>query len=233
VGRVLPEQLDRAYRQGFQEGYQAWRTDDWLYNWTQRLLRNRDESLNTGLRAFAEGRYDEAADMFLLATRLDNGDPASRLYATQALFALQQYDPAVPLLRRAFELQPNLLYLRFDLRLNYNNPEDLTAQLESLKAAVADYPDWAGGYLLLGYELFHSGERNEAYKAFTRAAEIDPTDQLARRFLTVCYPVPARPAAKPAPAAPSPKAKPPPPAPKAAPAPKAQPQVPGGKGQPV
>jgi len=218
AGRLFPQQLDQAYRQGFHEGYEAWRTQDDIYNRTQRLLRNRDEALKAGLQAFAEGSYDQAADQFLLAARMDNGDPASRLHAAQALFALQQYAEAVPLLRRAFELQPNLIYFKFDLRRDYDSPEDFVAQLEDLKAVVAENPDWADGYLLLGYELLHSGQRSSAYKAFTKAAELDPVDTLSRRFLTVSMPMPAKRAAKPAPAAPAPKAQPVVPAPKTQPA---------------
>lgn len=198
AGRLFPRQLDEAYRQGLREGYQAWQYDNEDYQRTQRLYRTRDEANKAGLEAFREASYDEAADLFLLATQLDNGDPASRLYAAQALFAVGQYEQAIPLLRRAFELQPNLLYLRFDLRLDYGHPEDLAAQLQALQAVVAANPNWTGGHLLLGYELLHSGQRDQAHRAFLRAVQLDPTDRLSRRFLTVSYPLPARPTPKPA-----------------------------------
>jgi tetratricopeptide (TPR) repeat protein len=196
AGRLFPRQLDDAYRQGIQDGYQAWQDYDQDNQRTQRLYRTRDEAIKAGLQAFNQASYDEAADLFVLAARLDNGDPACRLYAAQSLFAVQQYEQAIPLLRRAFELQPNLLYLRFDLRLDYGNVADLTAQLKALQSLLATNPDWSGGHLLLGYELLHSGQRAEAYQAFTRAAQLDPGDSLSRKFLKVSYPVPASPAPK-------------------------------------
>jgi tetratricopeptide (TPR) repeat protein len=203
AGRLFPRQLDEAYRQGLYDGYRAWQYYDEDYQRAQRLYRTRDEANKAGLEAFRQASYDQAVDLFVLATQLDNGDPASRLYAAQALFAVGQYEQAIPLLRRAFELQPNLLYLRFDLRLDYGNPEDLTAQLQDLQAVVAANPSWTGGHLLLGYQLLHSGQRDQAHQAFTRAARLDPVDPLARKFLKVSYPVPARPAPKAAaPAAP-------------------------------
>jgi tetratricopeptide (TPR) repeat protein len=203
AGRLFPRQLDEAYRQGLYDGYQAQQYYNEDYQRAQRLYRTRDEANKAGLEAFRQASYDEAADLFLLASQLDNGDPACRLYGAQALFAVGQYEQAIPLLRRAFELQPNLLYLRFDLRLDYGNPEDLASQLQDLQAVVAANPDWTGGHLLLGYQLLHSGQRDQAHQAFLRAARLDPVDPLTRKFLKVSYPVAARPAPKAAaPAAP-------------------------------
>ncbi len=196
AGRQFPQQLDQAYRQGINDGYQAWQLDDETYQRTQRLYQKRDDAIKAGREAFGQAAYDQAADLFLLASQLDNGDPASRLYGTQALFAVGQYEQAIPLLRRAFELQPNLVYLRFDLRLDYADPADFGSQLADLQALVAANPNWSGGCLLLGYELLHSGQRNQAYQAFTRAARLDPMDALARKFLKVSYPLPPRPAPK-------------------------------------
>jgi tetratricopeptide (TPR) repeat protein len=197
----------QAYRQGLRDGYQAQQSEDEINTRTQKLLRTRDEAVKAGLQAFSEGNYGEAVDIFLLATELDHGDPVSRLYAAQSLFALQQYDQALPLLRRAFDLQPHLLYLRFDLRLDYGNPADLAAQITGLQTFMASNPDWSDGYLLLGYELLHSGQRNPAYQAFSRAAQLDPVDTLCRKFLRVSYPVPTR-SAPTKPATPAPKATP-------------------------
>ncbi len=168
------------------------RLDDETYQRTQRLYQKRDDAIKAGLDAFGQAAYDHAADLFLLAAQLDNGDPASRLYGTQALFAVGQYEQAIPLLRRAFELQPNLIYVRFDLRLDYTDQADFAAQLSDLQALVAANPNWFGGQLLLGYELLHSGQRNQAYQAFARAAQLDPVDALAHKFLKVSYPLPPR-----------------------------------------
>jgi tetratricopeptide (TPR) repeat protein len=196
AGRLFPRQLDEAYRQGLSDGYQAWQYYDEDSQRAQRLYRTRDEAIKAGLQAFNQASYDEAADLFVLATQLDNGDPACRLYAAQALFASQQYEQAIPLLRRAFDLQPNMLYRRFDLRLDYGDPADLAAQLKDLQALLATNPDWAGGHLLLGYEMLHSGRRADAYQAFVRATQLDPTDTLSRKFLKVSYPVPTKVAPK-------------------------------------
>lgn len=212
AGRLFPEQLDQAYRQGLRDGYQAQQDENDINTHTQKLLRTRDEALKAGLQAFNQGSYDEAADIFLLATGLDHGDPASRIYAAQSLFALRQYDQALPLLRRAFDLQPNLLHLRFDLGLEYGDPADLASQVKDLQSFMTINPDWSDGYLLLGYELLHSGQRNLAHQAFSRAAQLDPFDTLSRKFLRVSYPIPARPTAKAAPTDPGT------PAPKTAPA---------------
>jgi tetratricopeptide (TPR) repeat protein len=188
----LPEDVWRyGYRQGLQDGYRAQQNDDDTNNRTQKLLRTRDDALKAGLQAFHQGSYDQAADLFVLGGELDHGDPACRLYAAQALFAVGQYDQALPLLRRAFDLQPNLLYLRFDLRAEYGNPADMTSQVAILQTFMMNNPDWADGYLLLGYEWLHSGQRNMAYQAFKHAVQLDPVDALSRRLLRLSYPVAA------------------------------------------
>lgn len=212
TGRQFPDQLDQAYRQGLRDGYQAQQEENDINTRTQKLLRTRDEALQTGLQAFNQGSYDRAADAFLLATEMDHGDPACRLYAAQSLFALQQYDQAVPLLRRAFDLQPNLLHLRFDLRSDYGIPADFASQVTTLQTFMSNNPDWSGGYLLLGYELLHSGQRDLAYQAFAHAVQIDPFDALGREFLRASFPLPTNTTPKASPASPSL------PAPKAAPA---------------
>ncbi len=154
----------------------------------------RDKALRDGLEAFANGRYDQAADFFTLATQLDNGDAASRIHAAQAYFALEQYADAVPLVRRALELQPRLVYLKFDLRRDYGNPQEFNQQLQHLAGLLARHPDWQDGYLLLGYELLYSGQRAAAHRALARAVSLNPTDKLAGRLYKASIPLPHRPA---------------------------------------
>jgi len=154
-----------------------------------KLLRNRDDALKAGLLAFRSGRYDRAADFFLLACELDCGDPASRLHAAQALFALGQFRDAVSLVRRAFELQPKLVWLKFDLRSDYGNPRDFESQVQRLRTCLRRRPKWADGWLLLGYQLLYSGRRAEAHEAFSKAAALNPADTLARRFLRASLPL--------------------------------------------
>lgn len=184
-------QIGEAYRQGLREGYAQGRTDT-IYNArTEKLLRTRDDALQAGLSAFSQGRYDQAADYFLLATELDHADPASRIHAAQALFALEQYAEAVQLIRRAFELQPRLIHVKYDLRTDYPDATDFADQLHAFRRFLAEHPDWQEGHLLLGYQLLYSGQRAEAHRVLAKAVSLDPLDKLAARFHKASVPLPA------------------------------------------
>jgi len=190
--RLTPAQPDSAYIQGLRDGYAAGLLDAADEARKQRLLRNRGEALRAGLLAFRNGRYDRAADLFSLACELDHGDPASRLHAAQALFALGQYKEAIRKIRRAFELQPKLIYLKFDLRRDYGNPKDFAEQLARFRRVLAERPNWAAGYLLLGYQLLYSGQRGPAHEAFRKAAALHPADELVRKMLRASIPLPSK-----------------------------------------
>lgn len=190
---LLPQwEIDEAYRQGQQQGYAQGQLDATYNARTEKLLRGRDDALHAGLQAFAEGRYDQAADYFILGTELDHADAASRIHAAQALFALEQYEDAVPLVRRALELQPRLLQLKFDLRGDYGDPRDFQQQVQSFTRYLAANPKWQDGYVLLGYELLYSGQRQQAHQVLATAVSLNAADKLAAALYKASVPLPRR-----------------------------------------
>jgi tetratricopeptide (TPR) repeat protein len=193
-------EIDEAYRRGLQQGYSQGQLDGIYSARTERLLHSRDEALKAGLDAFVHGQYDQAADCFMLGTELDHGDPASRIHAAQALIALEQFEEAVPLIRRALSLQPRLIRQKFDLRQDYGAPNDFYQQIDSLKKFLAANPNWQDGYVLLGYEFLYSGQRAEAHSVLGRAVSLDPTDTLATDLYKASVPLIVRSAPKPKPA---------------------------------
>lgn len=185
-------EIDEAYRRGMQQGYAQGQLDATYNARQEQLLRTRDDALKAGLEAFSHGQYDQAADYFILGTELDHADPATRIHAGQALFALEQFQEAVPLIRRALELQPRLLYLKFDLRRDYGQPADFEEQIGALRQFLAANPNWQDGYVLLGYQLLYSGQRAEAHSVLARAASLNPTDKLAANLYKASTPLPQR-----------------------------------------
>jgi hypothetical protein len=69
-------------------------------------------------------------------TETDHGDAASRIYAGHTLFAIGRYRDGVRFLRRAFQLQPRITYLSYDIRDDYGDPADFDRQLEALREAL-------------------------------------------------------------------------------------------------
>ena len=170
-----PEVFDEGYVGGFHDGrrFQQWQQKAELG------LSSYVKAMEQGNVSFRNGQYGAAARHFILAAKLNQGDPASRLHVVHALMALGHYADAVPALRRALQLQPRLVYLPLDLRGQYGRPPEFAEHLAKLAAAAAEDPDDAGLWLLLGYCQFFSGAEPEAARSLGRAVELAPSDSIA------------------------------------------------------
>ncbi len=165
--------FDDGYTGGFQDGrrFQKWQQQ------AEKGVGSYLKAMERGGVAFRNGDYGGAARQFILAAKLNQGDPASRLHAVHALTALGHYADAVPALRRALQLQPRLLYLPLDIRSEYGRPGDFATHLAALSAAAKAEPGDADVWLLLGYYQFFSGSGPEAVRSLRRAAQLSPDDK--------------------------------------------------------
>lgn len=170
------DELDRAYQQGIEDGRNLERMD----RHASRTYTNYQQSMAEGHRAFAAGRYGDAARAFLLAAQLNQGDPAARLCAAHARTALGHYEPAAHLIRRAFELQPRMAYLPIDIRTAYAKPGDFESHLEALNRSWEEQPNESARCLVLGYTLLFSKQPRKAESVLGRAMELDPADTVVR-----------------------------------------------------
>ena len=172
--QIRDEDLERAYQRGLEDG-RAWERKEIQ---AERGFGAFEQAMSTGQTAFETGQYGLAARHFLLAATLNQGDPASRLAAAHAQAALGEYEPAARLVRRAFELQPRLVYLPMDIRGSYGTRADFDRHLNVLSKA-ADKEE-ANGPLrfLLGYYCYYSDQMERAAIEFEKAADLDPRDPL-------------------------------------------------------
>ncbi len=178
-----------AYRDGFMRGYDRARFDRLSSERTVRVLGHGQRHLERGKQLLQARQYAAAADAFKLAADTNHGDPSSRLYAAHALFATGRYREAVQYLRRAFELQPKIAMLNFDLRNDYGTPEDFDEHLNNLVVALQQSPGDPDRLLLLGYISYYGGQREKAYAPLMAVLKLQPNDTLARQLLDNC-PVP-------------------------------------------
>jgi len=161
------------------------------YQWY--LARRREQQLRrhaTAMRAegrdlFRDGEYERAAIRFLGAADMDQGDAAARVYAGHALFALGRYKDAVDLLRRAFELQPELTYQPYDARSDYGRMRDFDDHLRTLQRHLTREPQDDYALILMGYVLYYTDGPTQARPYLERAAKIAPQDTLLVRLLGV------------------------------------------------
>lgn len=170
------------FRFGFVEGYDAGKFDRASNERVQAVMRVANLHLDRGLQLFNQGQYAPAADAFRVAADKDQGDAIARLYAAHSLFAVGRYREATPYLRRAFELQPHILFLNYDMRGDYGNPAEFDAQLAALRKALQISPTDPDRLLMLGYVFYYSQQRPAAFAVLDRLCQIDRADALAHRL---------------------------------------------------
>jgi len=111
---------------------------------------------------------------------MNRGDPAAMIYAAHALFAVGRYREGSGYLREAFELEPRISLLTYDMRDDYRRKDDFREQLEELEHALKISPRNLDRLSMLGYVLNYSGEPDRAYEVLAKARAIAPRDNLIR-----------------------------------------------------
>src|SRR5439155_8479658 len=129
-----------------------------------------------GLDAMRVGDYESAVIRLLGAAELNQGDAAARIHAGHALFAVGRYTDAAFLLRRGIELQPSLVFERFDPRDDFGRQADFENQLDALRQYVDAHPDNAGARTLLGYLVYYTEGPTKARPLLEKTPELAPDD---------------------------------------------------------
>jgi len=153
-----------------------------------RLLDKHQQALELGLGKLKQGDYARAVVGLTLAAKLNNGDPACRIHLAQTRLALGQYDAAGKVLRRALQLQANLVYVDLKLDKYYPQPGKFAECTDALAAWVKEQRVGTDAYFLLGYAEFQRGNFERAYAAFRKVARVMPKDPLTRAYLEITKP---------------------------------------------
>jgi len=133
------------------------------------LQRASVEYLSLGDRAFAETRYGDAVRHYARAVECAPEDPVLQLVLSDALFATGDYHYAAHCLRRALELEPNLLEVEFDKRSFYGDPSDFDRHLLLLQSYLADHVLDDDARLLLGANFLFGGNPDGTITLFSDA----------------------------------------------------------------
>ncbi len=171
-----------AYRFGFLRGYDRGRFEGRADERGKALRALSGRRLQAGLEHFRAGDYRAAASAFRLAAESDQGDPAAAVYAAHALFAVGRYRDAAGYLRHAFDMQPKIALLDYDLREDYGVEGDFEVHLTALENALRDDPRNTDRLLLLAYVCCFSGQRDRADGLLREARRLGSGDRLIQQL---------------------------------------------------
>lgn len=186
-GVFVPQGAGNDYFPGVYPYYDA----QFHYQWyqaharEQQLTQGAESMRRAGLELFHKGDYEAAAVQFLGAADLNQGDPIARIHAGHCQFALGQYAAAVEQLRRGFELQPALAYMRFDPRSDYQQWGDFEEHAKALRAYVEKHADDAAAAAVLGYMIYFTEGTTRARPLLEKAHALNPDEGLVNKLLRV------------------------------------------------
>lgn len=115
----------------------------------QATARSSMQNLTLGDNAFREGRYGDAVHFYAKAIEFQPDEGVLYLVLSDALFATGDYHYGAYALRKALELEPNLLDEPIDKHGFYADPAEFERQLAVLETYVKDRPTDQDARLLL------------------------------------------------------------------------------------
>lgn len=134
---------------------------------------------------FKEARFQESAESYLRALAYAADDATIHFVLADALFAIGDYHYSAYMIGKGLRLDPELANADADKRTFYTDVEDFDAQMQTLRAYVAEKPYDVAAQTVLAYNLNFSAQREEAAQTFKRVLEIAPSNQVSQAFLAV------------------------------------------------
>jgi hypothetical protein len=110
-----------------------------------------------GDRAFREGRYTDAVQLYAKAVEFSPGEGALYLVLADALFAAGDYHYGAYAIRRALELDARLVDVPVDKHQFYDDPQKFDHQLAVLEQYVIDHPTDRDARLVLALNNLFGG----------------------------------------------------------------------------
>jgi hypothetical protein len=132
-----------------------------------------DHIAETGRKAFADGQFGRALELFRRAAEITPNEPSAHYLISQAQFALGKYREAVSAIAAGMALRADWSEARFKSRdLYWKTPAAFDEHLAVLRKAVEAFPDDPALNFLLGHQLWFDGKHEEATPLIQKARAI-------------------------------------------------------------
>jgi|SoiMethySBSTD1v2_1073268.scaffolds.fasta_scaffold272265_2 hypothetical protein len=138
----------------------------------------------SGTKAFADGQYGRAVELFRKAAEITPNEPSAHYRVAQAQFARGKYHEAVAAIAAGMALRADWSEARFAPRdMYWKKPAAFDDHLNALRHAVTAYPDDPDLLFLLGHQLWFDGKRDEAKAYILKARAIGKGQTPANAFV--------------------------------------------------
>ncbi|HOW72172.1 MAG TPA: tetratricopeptide repeat protein [Phycisphaerae bacterium] len=124
------------------------------------------QMVTTGTQYFRDGRYNDAADLFLRVANADPQNVDAWLSYGMARFATGDYAASAEALRRGIRLFPQVVDSAMDVRSAYGNSADFDRQWDQLARRLQDVPADTDALLVVGFVYHFVGDREHAAEVF-------------------------------------------------------------------
>jgi hypothetical protein len=142
-----------------------------------------------GDRLFRAHNYKRAEERYEQAIHADPNSAAPRVRLAQIALVRGQYAEAAEEFRKAIAAEPNWLAHAPDIQTIFAEPSDFSRPIAKLESHLLIEPTDRDGWLVLGAELYLTGQTRRASAVFLRLTDRKPDAALAA-FLDVANPPP-------------------------------------------
>jgi Tetratricopeptide repeat len=143
-----------------------------------------DRLVEAGRRAFADGQYGRALELFRKAADITPNEPSAQYLVSQAYFALGKYREAVAAIAAGMALRADWSQARFNSRdLYWKKPALFDEHLAALRQAATAFPDDPVLQFLLGHQLWFDGQPEEARPFILKARALGKEQTPAEGFV--------------------------------------------------
>jgi cytochrome c-type biogenesis protein CcmH/NrfG len=135
--------------------------------------------LTIGDRLFRAGNIKRAADRYEQSLRVDPTTASAHIRLAQVALVRGQYSVAADEFREATATEPDWIARARDVQALFSEPAEFRGHIAKLESHLLKEPNDRDGWLVLGAELFLSGQTRRAGDVFVRLTDRKPDPALA------------------------------------------------------